>query len=750
MEGITRKGFMIGMSAAALMDCGRSAFASVAARPFGAGARVPCGRIQRLLDRERVQNLRPKPVAVEYDPADMSLPEPVRIGKRLAEYMAAQPVVIRDDEEFVGWLPFDDSVESDLYRRYGHKEFFRRAHDRFFMQPQDGFATIESQHTSADFPKVIREGLAGIRRDIAASREKWAGDKDRLDYLRGMDLALDGIERRVAICVAEVRRLANAEQDPARRATLLETAERLERVPMQPARTFDEGVQAVFFCFDFLSDAVGRLDQYLAPLYFADLAAGRITPEKAAERLQEFFIFIDAHTELENVYRDRGGECHMTVGGLTPDGRDAWTDFSRLVVESCLALDLIRPQMSFRWHPGTKREVLRFMLDCERRDPNMRIAFQGDEPHVKALVANLGFPPEVARDYIATGCNEGAFSGGFSTGSCKINICRSIVRVFGERRDEALTCRTWEEFAAVFAREFAHTLEDAEWWCGKFNELRSGDCNVLSALFMPGCVERAKSPTRGGASRAWSQIGLVGMPNLIDSLSVVKQFVFDERRCTMKDLADALAADWKGHEKLLAEIRRYGRFYGENDPESNAMARFLHLEMAKFAKGRKDFFGNPYSYGNHVGYNEHGAFFGRITGATPDGRRAGEFFSFGSGPAAGRGSSYATSVLLAVAQMDPGGMMCGAPVLNLSVPPSCVTDEGDFEKLVILVETYFRQGGYHLQLNHVTRETLVDAQRHPEKSPNLRVRVSGFSGYFVRFRKAIQDEIIARTVTSVR
>lgn len=747
---VTRRSFVAGISAAVLADWPAGVFAEGAPRPFGAGARILDGRIQRLLARALDHDVFPKPVKVEYDPADMSLSEPVRIGKRLAEYMAAQPVAIREDEELVGWLPFDESVESDLYRRTGHKVFSRMCVPQYYLKPKDGFATFEWQHSCADFPKVIKEGLAGIRRDIDASRVKWADDRERLDYLRGMELALDGIERRAANCAAECRRLAELEPDSMRRSTLLEMAARCERVPIRPAQTFDEGVQSVFFCFDFLSDAIGRLDQYLAPLYFADLKAGRTTRERAEERLQELFIFIDAHTPHSFVNYDKGGECHMTVGGLTPDGRDAWTDFSRLVVESCLALNLIRPQMSFRWHPGTKREVLRFMLDCERRDPNMRIAFQGDEPHVKALVANLGFPPEVARDYIATGCNEGAFSGGFSTGSCKINICRSIVRVFGERRDEALTCRTWEEFAAVFAREFAHTLEDAEWWCGKFNELRSGDCNVLSALFMPGCVERAKSPTRGGASRAWSQIGLVGMPNLIDSLSVVKQFVFDERRCTMKELADALAADWKGHEKLLAEILRDGRFYGENDPESNAMARFLHLEMAKFAKGRKDFFGNPYSYGNHVGYNEHGAFFGRITGATPDGRRAGEFFSFGSGPAAGRGSSYATSVLLAVAQMDPGGMMCGAPVLNLSVPPSCVTDEVDFEKLVILVETYFRQGGYHLQLNHVTRETLVDAQRHPEKYPNLRVRVSGFSGYFVRFRKAIQDEIIARTVTSVR
>ena len=100
--------------------------------------------------------------------------------------------------------------------------------------------------------------------------------------------------------------------------------------------------------------------------------------------------------------------------------------------------------------------------------------------------------------------------------------------------------------------------------------------------------------------------------------------------------------------------------------------------------------------------------------------------------------------------MDPTGLMCGSPILNLSVPPSVVTDDGDFEKLVILVETYFREGGMHLQLNHISRETLIDAQKHPEKYANLRVRVSGFSGYFVKMRKEIQDEIIARTVTTVR
>ena len=110
------------------------------------------------------------------------------------------------------------------------------------------------------------------------------------------------------------------------------------------------------------------------------------------------------------------------------------------------------------------------------------------------------------------------------------------------------------------------------------------------------------------------------------------------------------------------------------------------------------------------------------------------------------GSDAATSALLSVAKMDPEHMLCGGGIMNLSLPASTVCDDSEFEKVVILVETYFREGGMHLQLNHVSRETLIDAQKHPEKYPNLRVRVSGFSGYFVRFKKTIQDEIIARTV----
>ena len=161
---ITRKSFMTGVSAAVLTDWAKPVFAEDAPRPFGAGSRVPAGRIQRLLARALDHDVRPSAVPVKYDPADMNLPEPVRIGKRLKEYMAAQPVTLREDEELVGWLTFDGSVESDLFQRIGHRHFRTEGYGPYYRKPQDALATFEWQHSCIDFEKVVRSALSGCGR----------------------------------------------------------------------------------------------------------------------------------------------------------------------------------------------------------------------------------------------------------------------------------------------------------------------------------------------------------------------------------------------------------------------------------------------------------------------------------------------------------------------------------------------------------------------------------------------------------
>ena len=178
---ITRRNFTAGVVAAALSPLTKGAFADGAVQSSLPWKRALDGRIQRLLARALEQDIIPVPKKVNYDAGDMSLPEPVRIGKRLKEYIAAQPVAIREDEELVGWLTFDGTVESDLYPRTGHKNFYQICMRHYYIKPKDRLATFEWLHSCGDFGKIVKVGFNGLRREIAESRVKWAGDKERLD-----------------------------------------------------------------------------------------------------------------------------------------------------------------------------------------------------------------------------------------------------------------------------------------------------------------------------------------------------------------------------------------------------------------------------------------------------------------------------------------------------------------------------------------------------------------------------------------
>ncbi len=217
----------------------------------------------------------------------------------------------------------------------------------------------------------------------------------------------------------------------------------------------------------------------------------------------------------------------------------------------------------------------------------------------------------------------------------------------------------------------------------------------------------------------------------------------------MQELLDALDSDWKGAEQLRQEILRNGRFFGNNDELPDGIARRFHQSVYNFAENRTDIFGTPLTYGNLTGYHSHFATFGALTGATPDGRLAGSALTFGSGQAFGKEQNGISSHLLSVAQMDTTGIMCGNTIMNLTVDESTVQNEEAFEKLVLLIETYFKAGGLHVQLNHVSRDVLIAAKKNPDDYKSLRVRVSGFSGQFVKLNGTMQDNVINRTTESV-
>ena len=705
-------------------------------------------RIARLVKAARTGEIFPACIKVEYDDFDLKLADPLRIAKRLTEYMAAQPCYFTDDNELVGMMHFDGSVEADFFTRIGHREF-REIKEHYYCKPQQGLCTFEWQHSNADFGKIIRLGLEGFRREIIEARQHYLDDLPRLAFLAGLESMIRGIVRRAQQYAAECRKRAADATDPARKAVLLRMAANCAQVPEHPARNFDEAMQCLYFSFIFQPDSIGRPDQYLYPLYQQGIADGSLTREHAKELLQELFVMIHGFTRFTSCNADRGAESHFVLGGYTVDRRCAWNELSELILESLMETDLIRPQISLRWNKLTPRSVLYKVMDCERKDKNKRIAFVNDEPRIAAMMKINRFPWETAYDYIMVGCNEPTLQGGISFGGNTTNIVHSLVAALTERRAEVLAAPDFDAFYAIYEEELFRDLETILDWSNRFNILRSRDCNVLTSLFLAGCIERATSVTQGGAARARSCNHFMGSTNLIDSLAVIRQFVYEEKRCTMAELLAALDADWQGHEELRTAILKHGKFFGNNDDFSNAIAHRFYTSVYAFASERTDLFGNHIDYGNLTGYNPHFAWLGALTPATPDGRVAGSALLFGGGQSNGKDRDGITSHLLSVAHMDPTGIMCGDSIMNLSVDEATVRNEESFDKLVTLVETYFREGGLHLQLNHVSAEELIAAQKDPDKYKSLRVRVSGFSAHFVDLAESIQENVIARTVGTV-
>jgi formate C-acetyltransferase len=278
-----------------------------------------------------------------------------------------------------------------------------------------------------------------------------------------------------------------------------------------------------------------------------------------------------------------------------------------------------------------------------------------------------------------------------------------------------------------------------------YNSERAKDINYLSSIFFQGCIEKAKSLTQGAGDIVIASPMCIGITNVIDSLIVVKQFVFDEKVVPMSELIKALQANWVGYEDLQAVILKKGDFFGNDTQRSNYVAQKLYQSLYEYLKSKKNIFGYQWLIGDLLGYNEHHKWFGEVMKATPDGRMAGEYLKFGLGQSGGKDRNGLTALLNSIAKLDPNGIGCGSTVTNVTIDEQLIKNDENFEKTVDMFETYFKNGGVHFQLTYVSKEDLIKAKQTPEEYKNLRVRVTGFSDYFVKLRESIQDDIIART-----
>lgn len=700
-------------------------------------------RIQRLVDKTIAGEMWVGPTKTDYDRKDLFL-SPVKMsGKRVCEYIANQEIMILEESCFTGLMKFDGSVEGDIFGRSGHKNFIT-VKQLFYNKPVDNLMTFEWQHTVGDFEKIITRGLSGIKKDIEKSKLHHKDDVSALEFLETQTDLCNAIIARAKKGSQKALGKAKETVNPEYKENLKKLSKGLEKVPEYPAENFYEAVLCLYFCHPFIPDSIGLIDRYLYPYYKNDIKNGELRPEKAKEYLQELFLMLQAKVHISSDRFYRGGESHFCVGGYTENGDDGFNELSRLIVDALMELPTWIPQISMRWTKKTPTEVLRFMLDCERNDPNKRIAFVNDEPRLKGLMEYTGLSYKEAVNYTMMGCNEIALPAGIVFGFDPMNIVRSVENTFYKRCDDISSAQDFDEFYTIYEEELFSDLWEAEKISKGFQDVRSRDCNIVSNIFLEGCIENAKSCTQGGLTR-YIAVGLpIGLSNVIDSLSITKQFVFDEKLLTMPELIDALKSNWNGFENLRNLILKKGNFFGNDDDCSNEIANRLFKSIGKW-NNTENYLNKKWLFGNLVGYNEHHKFFGSATKATPDGRFSGDMINFGIGQNEGKDRNGITALLNAISKCDPDAVLTGPSVTNVLLDEQLVRNDSHFNKLVSLFETYFKNGGTHFQLTYVSKEDLIEAQKTPEKYKQLRVRVSGFSDYFVFLNEGLQDEIISRT-----
>lgn len=614
----------------------------------------------------------------------------------------------------------------------------------FYLKPLNNLVTLDWQHSSADYEKVLQLGLGGLLEEIHQAKEQYT-DADRLEFLDGLETVANAILGWTEKCADRAAELADMTSNPEEKFRMTRISETLRRVPREPASSFYEAVQVIYLVFSFVPDSIGTVDRYLYSYYKKDMDAHTLTREEAAAYLQELFLMIQAGTSITSGNFCRGGESHFCVGGYLPNGEDGFNELSRLIVEALMELPMWIPQVSLRWTSRTPDEVLRFMMDCERKDPNKRIAFVNDEPRIRALTQNAGMSYADAVSYTMVGCNELSLPGGICMGTAVENAVRSMANLFHKRGDEVIQAKTFEDFYALFQDELWRDLGEIVKYEDLFNSVRARDINLVSSLFFNGCIQNARSLTQGGANRCVAQLDIVGVPNVIDSLTVVHQFVYDEKRTDMQELVNALRCNWKGYEELRLAIEKKAEYFGNDSELSNEMSRRFTTSIYEYLKDKRNIFGYRFLMGNLIGYQQHNKWFGDLTKATPDGRCDGDNLGFGIGQSNGRDREGLTALLNSVAQYDPCHIMCGPSVTNILMDERLILDDVNFEKTVLMMKTYFKKGGLHYQLNYVSVDELRKAKENPAAYKNLRVRVSGFSDYFNNLNEDLKDEIITRT-----
>ena len=626
-------------------------------------------------------------------------------------------------------------------------------------------------HTVLD-DKIYKKGFADFREDIRRSLAALDLAGDPSAFLKKEELEAMAVAAEALIAYAErhgekARRLSAAENDPARKAELERIAANCFRVPRHAPRNLWEALQYYWFVHlgvitelnTWDSFNPGRLDQHLYPFYKKGLEDGSLTEESARELLQAFWIKfnnqpappkVGVTAEESGTYTDF---CLINVGGLAKDGSDAANDLSYLILDVIEEMRLLQPSSMVQVSKRSPDRLLDRALRIVKTGFGQPSLFNSDA--IVQEMVGQGKSLEDARSGGASGCVEAGIFGKENynlTGYFNLPKVLEITlhggrdprtgKMIGAATGEAPTFATYEELFAAFRRQVEHFVDIKVRGNSLIERIYAEYLPApFLSLLIDDCIAKGLDYHGGGARYNTSYIQGVGIGTVSDALASLKDHVYTRKDISLADFLAALAANFEGAEALRQRLLNATPKYGNDDDEADRVMVSVFEAYHAAVDGRPNMRGGRYHI-NMLPTTVH-VYFGRVTGALPDGRRAGEPLSEGVSPVQGADRHGPTAVMRSVAKMDH--LRTGGTLLNQKFTPHLLATESGLAKLRQLVRSYFRLDGHHVQFNVVTAETLRDARRHPERHRDLIVRVAGYSDYFVDLGPELQEEIIRRT-----
>lgn len=660
---------------------------------------------------------------------------------------------------------------------------------RVFMETgvfgMEGKLNAGDAHLAVNYERILKDGLRGYEKRVKECKATLdLTNPDNIDkycFYNAVLIVLEAVRNFANRYSVLAKDLAEKELNQERKVELLEISRICSKVPYEPAETFQEAVQSVWFIQLILqiesnghSLSYGRFDQYMYPYYDRDIKNGTIKKSEALELLTCLWIktlTINKVRSQAHTLSSAGSPMYqnVTIAGQTTDKKDAVNDLSFLVLKSVAQTRLTQPNLTVRYHKNINKHFLDECIEVMRLGFGMP-ALNNDEIIIPSFM-DWQVKEEDAYNYSAIGCVETAVPGKWGyrcTGMSYINFPRMLLCTMNNGVDLTSNKRFTKGYGHFTEMESYEELLEA--WDKTIREITRYSVivenvidkaserdvpDILCSALTDDCIARGKTIKEGGAVYDFISGLQVGIANMADCLAAIKKLVYEEKKITRQELWNAILDDFSSPEnkKIQEMLIREAPKYGNDDDYVDQLIVEAYdsyiEEIEKYPNTRYN--RGPIGGIRYAGTSSISANVGQgmSTMATPDGRNAFEPLAEGCSPAHNSDKNGPTAVFKSVSKLRTN-KITGGVLLNQKMTPQMLSTEENRQKLELLIKTFFnRLHGYHVQYNIVSKETLIDAQKHPENHKDLIVRVAGYSAFFNVLSKKTQDDIIGRTEQSL-